>query len=250
MNYRILNMKNKILYIALTTIMLLSSCSMKQEIRLGKSGEGQMSFQITLAPYLGDVIEQVQMLMNSEEKIPAQNDSFFDIPAIRDDFKKNKNAELLNIESPDRLSLMGAIRFDSIDSMLQQVEQFNPENRMISFKSLSDHSELSVLINRSTVEGLLKANPSLNSPLVQNFGPSTTEGMSRTDYLDMMGFALGEESRLGISNSKLSLTVHVDGGILTQKGGKKINDKTVIYEIPLLDVLILDKPLNYSLSYR
>jgi len=209
-----------------------------------------MSFRIDLEPYLGEVIEQVQLLMDSEEEIPATDESFFDIPAIREDFKKNKHAELLSIESPSRLSLKGEISFDSVENMLQEVEQFNPDHRMITFTTAPGRSDLTVTINRATVDSLLKANPSMNNPLVQNFGPTATEGMSRSDYLDMMEFALGEESRMGITNSKLILNVSVNGAVLDQKGGRKLNARTVVYEIPLLDVLILDRTLVYSLSYR
>lgn len=244
-------MIKKIIPFALLVLLSgLSSCSMKQDVQLESSGEGRMSFRIDLEPYLGEVIEQVQLLMDSEEEIPATDESFFDIPAIREDFKKNKHAELLSIESPSRLSLKGEISFDSVENMLQEVEQFNPDHRMITFTTAPGRSDLTVTINRATVDSLLKANPSMNNPLVQNFGPTATEGMSRSDYLDMMEFALGEESRMGITNSKLILNVSVNGAVLDQKGGRKLNARTVVYEIPLLDVLILDRTLVYSLSYR
>jgi hypothetical protein len=243
-------MKKIIQFTILLILMVTASCSMKQEILLEKSGQGEFSFKIVLAPYLGEVLDQVQMLMNSEPPLPENGDIFFDLDAIRNDFSKNKSVNLVELISPDRLSLEGRFLFDSIEEMLQKVEKGSAESQMIHFKSYPDRSELTVNISRDSMESLIKANPGMNNPLVENFGPSATEGLSSGDYLDMMEFALGEESRLGIQNSRLAITVKVQGRILEQTGGKKLDDKSVLFEIPLLDVLMLKKSLTYTLSYN
>lgn len=234
----------------LTALLLLSSCTMKQEIYLDKSGEGEVRFEIGMASYLGEVIEQLEMLLEPDTKISGKEDSFFDVQAIEKGFSGNENISSIKLETPDKLNLEGSFRFSSVESMLADVEKGSPGSRLISFSKGASSSELNVKITRETIAALIESNPALNNPLVENFGPASTVGLSSDDYLDMMEFALGEESRLGIQSSKLSLTIEVAGKILSQTGGTKIDSSTVRYDIPLLDILILDKNLNYTLSYQ
>jgi hypothetical protein len=236
--------------IGLSIILILSSCTMKQEILLEKSGEGQIKFEIGMASYLGEVIEQVEMLLDPETKIPDEEGSFFDVAAIEEGFSSNENISALILKTPDKLNLEGSFRFTSVEDMLSKVEKDSPQSKLISFNKGASSSDLTVKITRETVVALLESNPALNNPLVENFGPAATVGLSSVDYLDMMEFALGEESRLGIQNSKLSINIRVAGKILKQSGGTKIDDSSVRFDIPLLDILILDKNLTYTLSYQ
>jgi hypothetical protein len=236
--------------IGLSIILILSSCTMKQEILLEKSGEGQIKFEIGMASYLGEVIEQVEMLLDPETKIPDEEGSFFDVAAIEEGFSSNENISALILKTPDKLNLEGSFRFTSVEDMLSKVEKDSPQSKLISFNKRASSSDLTVKITRETVVALLESNPALNNPLVENFGPAATVGLSSVDYLDMMEFALGEESRLGIQNSKLSINIRVAGKILKQSGGTKIDDSSVRFDIPLLDILILDKNLTYTLSYQ
>ena len=96
----------------------------------------------------------------------------------------------------------------------------------------------------------MTANPSMDSPLMQSFGPLANKGLTDSDYLDMMQFALGDESRAGIKNSYLVLDVNVDGVITDQQGGTLLDADTVEFKIPLLRVLILDKPQAFSVSFK
>lgn len=226
------------------------SCTMKQEILLEKSGEGQVNFEIGMASYLGEVIEQVEMLLDPETKIPDEEGSFFDVEAIEKGFSENENISALELETPDKLNMKGSFRFSSVEDMLSKVKADTAQSKLISFEKGASSSDLTVKITRETIVALLESNPALNNPLVENFGPAATVGLSSSDYLDMMEFALGEESRKGIQNSKLSINIVVAGKILKQSGGTIINSSTVRFDIPLLDILILDKTLIYKLSYE
>ena len=227
-----------------------ASCTMKQAIQLDGAGGGSVAVDIELADYLTNVIDQVQALLQPEKPLRDEEAPFFDTEAIRADFAKREGVELISLESPSRGSLKGEFRFDDVSRILQRAETESASSRMVRFEEHDGISELSVVINRETVEALLAENPSFNNPLVELFGPAATEGLSESDYLDMMGFALGEESRRGILDSSLDLTISVDGRIIGQKGGYLIDEKTVRYSIPLLPLLMLTEPLEYSLQYE
>ncbi len=234
----------------LGALALFGSCSMKQDIYLEKSGAGEVRFSVGMASYLGEVIEQMGMLIDPDAAAEAGSGSFFDVPAIAGGFESNEKLSAVSVESPDRLTLNGSFRFSSVEDMVRQANEGSPEARMISFSKEGDISRLKVILNRKTITALIESNPEMDNPLVQMFGPSSTEGMSRSDYLDMMEFGLGDESRQGIIDSSLSLNVNVAGQVVEQQGGVQTDSSTVRFDIPLLDILIMEKQLVYSLSYR
>jgi hypothetical protein len=237
-----------LIYPLMISVFLLGSCTMKNEVLLEKDGSGELSFELDMAPYLGEVIEQVQTLMDGD--VPETGESFFDLPAIREGFASNEDVELINLESPHELSLRGSFSFDTVESMLQKIDEGSAGEKMITFSRSGGVSRMDLVLNRETVNALLDENEAFDNPLIQSFGPASTEGMSRSDYLDMMEFAMGEESRMGISDSRLSVIVRTAGTITGQKGGSLTGDDSVRFDIPLLDLLMLEKELRYSLSYK
>lgn len=228
----------------------LASCSMKQDIYIEKSGSGRVTFNIKLANYVTEVVKQILTIFETEETIPSNEKSFFDIPAIEKDFHSRDGINLIALESPQEEELAGEFTFTDINRLLQETPEGIHHHKIIQLTQHEDANEITVRISRETIEALLKTNPSLNNPLVENFGPSATEGLTEEEYLEMMEFALGEESRLGIKTSSLVLNIHVEGRIIDQYGGRITDNNTVSYNIPLLPILMLQKSLIYSLKYQ
>ncbi|PIE05232.1 MAG: hypothetical protein CSA76_00095, partial [Spirochaetales bacterium] len=237
MEDRIMTSCKKIL-LYLTAGLLLASCTMNQNIYLNNSGGGSVSFNLETADYLTDVLKELQSLFPSDQAV-AEDGVLFDVPAIRSDFKEREDVELLRLESPSPNRLEGEFEFKDMAAFFQTIPENSPESNLISLDKNGKTSTVTIRITRETVEALLKANPSLNNPLVENFGPAASEGLSQNDYLDMMEFALGSESRQGLMDSALNLTIRVDGKITGQSGGTRVDGHTVRYKVPVLPVILL-----------
>ena len=237
-------------------VLLTASCTADQEVNLNSSGDGRIVFEIALAPYLTEVIDQLTMFFSFNEEssnggLPSPgDDSLFDLPAIEEDFRSRDGVNLIRLESPNPNRLEGEFTFSDINLLMQDVKENSAESRLIRLQRRRDFTELRVLITRETVAALLAENPSLNNPLVENYGPAANDGISDAEYLDMMEYALGEESRRGIQESAVNLVIRVEGRILAQQGGRLIDDRTVRFRISLLPFLILREPMEYSLQYR
>jgi hypothetical protein len=89
----------------------------------------------------------------------------------------------------------------------------------------------------------------LDNPFFRMFSPVENEGTTEAEYLEMMEFLLGEEGPEAVKGSMIEIRVNVKGRILSHSGGR-IDGKSVIYEIPLLRVLLLEEPLEYSLTFK
>ena len=222
--------KNKTTIAAVLIIMitLMSSCAMKQEVLVDKNGSGSVDFEINLASYFTEVAVQLSDLVPSGNQDTIKKGQFFNLKKIEDDFAKRSSVTLTSLESPRPESLTG----------------------IFTFASDSGVSILTVSLNYDTIEQLLNENPSLNNPLMENFGPLANKDLSETDYLDMMEYMLGEESRQGIIDSVVDITVRVKGKVVSQTGGEKLSSDSVRFRIPLIKILVLNKPLNYEVKFK
>jgi len=238
-------------FLSVLLILLVSvSCRMKQDIYIEKDGSGTVRFDLSLAEYLTEVMEQLGELVQEPGENAVPDGDLFDLEGIRRDFAGRDHVTLTDLDSPDPYRLEGAIRFDHIEKALLQEGGTAADSSLFRFSRENGRSRLDVRIDLSTIGVLLEGNPSLNSPLMENFGPAANRGLSDEDFLEMMEFALGAESRQGILDSLFILNVEVEGTVVSQTGGRQVDDRTVAFEVPLLDLLVLKSPLHYSVEFR
>ncbi|MCK5673738.1 MAG: hypothetical protein KAH95_10185 [Spirochaetales bacterium] len=224
------------------------SCTLKQTLNINAEGSGDIDFELILAPFFVEVALQLSELFPDEGANPINSQSLFEIEKIREDFSETRGSTLQKLENPSSNILQGTLLFDDIRTALNGSGKNNIMD-IFSFSSKNNIHTLSVKINYTTVEQFLLANPSMDSPLMKSFGPLANQGLKDEDYLEMMQYALGDESRVGIQESYLLFDVNVDGKIISQSGGTKLDLDTVRFKIPLLRILLLDEPEYFSVSF-
>lgn len=234
--------------IFLIAVLSLFSCQMEQKISIDVKGQGEMSFSVELEDYLTTVMDQMQALSGPVE--PEDEADVFDLEALKTDLNKRPELEVISLENSSETSWSGALKFSDVEKALASEDLPSGTETLISFSTSNGVSTLDVNFSLESFEAIMISNPSLDSPLMQAFGPLANEGLTNADYLDMMEFALGPESRMGISNSTLALVINVDGEIIEQFGGELIDNTSVKFSIPLLDILILDEELHYSVKFK
>ncbi|MEA1911898.1 MAG: hypothetical protein U9N32_09540 [Spirochaetota bacterium] len=248
MHRKILIYRLILLFTALLLISNFQSCTLKQTLNINKDAAGNISFELTLAPFFVEVAEQLSELFPDENEKSNINHDIFDIVKIKEDFSKSKGSSLHKLESPSSNILQGTFLFDDIRTALNGSGSNNIMD-IFTFTTNNNINTLAVDLNYKSVEQFLAANPSMNSPLMESFGPMANKGLNEDDYLDMMQYALGDESRIGIKESYLLMDINVDGKIISQSGGIKIDQDTVRYKIPLLKILLLDESESFSVSF-
>jgi len=65
----------------------------------------------------------------------------------------------------------------------------------------------------------------------------------------MIKFTLGDQAPGLVQKSFVTITIKPEGQILSQNGGT-LSAGTVTFKIPLLRLLVLDKPLDYTVSFK
>lgn len=94
------------------------------------------------------------------------------------------------------------------------------------------------LISRDVVDYLT----ALMAPVV------TGETLSRADYLDLVAMVYGKPVADEIATARIRASIAFPGPITAIKGGVATNNRTE-FDIPLLDLLVLERDLDYQVSW-
>jgi len=132
----------------------------------------------------------------------------------------------------------------------------NPEKLSQRFPFISqqweaDSSLFSLTLSRETAPQLL----SLISAEVRDYlealmAPIVTgEELSTADYLALIASVYGKTIAQEIESSSISLEIRIPGTITTVLGGTSLETKA-IFKIPLVDLLVLQKPLVYRIGWK
>ena len=92
--------------------------------------------------------------------------------------------------------------------------------------------------------------PVLDNPLIASMGPQPNSIISESEYLEMMVFLLGEDGPKAIEESEVNLTIKIEGSIVSHSDGELISSDSLLFEIPLLSILVLNDPINYEIVFE
>jgi hypothetical protein len=221
-------------------------CSIKQEATVKSDGSGEVSFQFKMMPFFIDYIVNMSELI--EDESVYEDGKIFDVEQIQQDFQTKPSVTLKSITSKDIGELKGSFTFSNVADVFQEEEEL-AEAGIISFTNTGGVKTLKVHLTRNNFEQLYSLFPIMNNPLFESFGPMENEGVTEEEYLDMLEFAFGEDGPQGVKKSEIELDVKVDGAVVSQTGGKQ-RGNTVTFSIPLIDILLLQEPLTYSIVFK
>lgn len=105
-------------------------------------------------------------------------------------------------------------------------------------------------LDMDTYGAIEKLVPALSTPDLEVYGPRYSKGMSEEEYLDMMTFLLGDGAEEIIENPYIELNVKVTGVITKASGLEKKDSDVATLKIRLLDILVLDEPVDFELRWK
>ena len=240
--------KTRILQYAVTGLIILSalffsSCAVKNEINLSTDGSGTASTDVVLDDSLVFYLESLAELTAEDPDAPL-----FDVDQIKADIEKNPGIYVESIKSRDDKQITAEISFDDIEKLIAETEN-TLNKKIISFTEYGSEKEIKIYIDIDNFIDIAPLFPVVEEPLFMTFGPLENQGISEDEYLEMMEYALGEGGGELISNSTITTKINIDGNLISQSGGTA-KGNTVTFETPLIRLLLLDRPIEYSIRFK
>ncbi|MDA3852494.1 MAG: hypothetical protein PF447_14670 [Spirochaetaceae bacterium] len=225
-------------YIAalLLSLMVFFSCQVNNKLYLEQNGSGTMDTEIVLVNFFQefffDIFDQEMFLQE-----------------IKDDLVLNPTLQSSQIESMDN-GFSSHVQFTRIDLLT------GTTGGLINWSIQNGIKHLTITINRENWSQLEEMIPMLLDPSISYMGPQGSAGLTRDEFKEMLlypfaGYAESQDSALeSLDLSNIQFSVQVDGEIIDVDNGEKLDGQNVVFTINLFDMLMLDTPLVYGLSYR
>ena len=235
-------MKLKKYIILLTiTIPFLMSCVVTEDLSINTDESGSSNIAISVEDFFIDVLNDFSEFSTDENDKPIMDLAIED---TSNKLIKNETTTNVLFTKVGKNSYVGSFDFTSLSTLISDLGE--TENQTIL---TLNNNKLNFYLDLNNYNQLTKAIPFLADPNFEPFGPEYNEGLSEDDYLEMISFMLGEEGPDAIRNSTITLNFETPAPIKTFSGGTKVSDNQFTYSFPLIDFLLLAKPLQFELTW-
>lgn len=111
--------------------------------------------------------------------------------------------------------------------------------------------ELRVRLERGNCGPLIDLLPGLDPELLDALSPPALdpEPISRAEYRRALAGIVGEKAVASVEAANLVLRIAAPGAVLSSTGGK-LEGQTLVVSLPALDLLVLEKPIEFSLRWK
>ena len=235
-----------VLILAAVPFLLTAGCSATHAVTLQGDGSGTMALHLEVSKLLHDYVAGLAEVSGAPRTTAP--DVIFDLLEIRRGFESQPGITVQNVSSSDPRSLDVELSFASLSNVFEGQPGLKGANA-VTFAQADGLSSLRIHIDRENYRQIAAFFPMLASPLLQSLGPQVDQKITQADYLEMIRFSIGDEAPGLARKSSITIRVRPDGDIVSQAGGVASGDE-VVFQVPLLRVLLLDAPLDFSLTFR
>jgi hypothetical protein len=149
------------------------------------------------------------------------------------------------LKNTSQSSVAGIVQITNINEFLS----FMGSNKFIVFDQASKRCQIN--IDRESALAMFSLlSPEITGYLNALMAPAVTgENMSKSEYLELIAMfyskAIGDE----IAASQIRISVEFPGTITSVKGGT-FSGKQANFDIPILDILVLEVPLSFEVRWN
>jgi hypothetical protein len=243
MSTRLFRAPVALLFTALTVA--LAACSVNQTLAIKADGSGTTSMRVVTTKLLREYILDLQAVTGIA---PAASGSIFDVPKLQKELAARPGLTVKKIASPNPDVLEAELAYRSVEEVYGSVESVK-KSGLLQYSVADGQKSLKVHIDRKNFKELSSVFPVMNSAAFEGIAPQEQDTITESEYLEMIQFTLGPDGPAALKASFFDLVVKPEGAIVSQTGGTVANG-SVTFRIPLIRLLLLDKPLDYSLVWK
>ena len=232
------------LALVLAALWALGACAATQELFVRADRSGETAIDIDLTP---DVVARIkEMAALADIELPEKG--FVHLEALHDTMSALLGVTITKLDAPDDHRLELAFAFEDAPAIFSSPSLLW-EAGIVTFEEVEDGTRLRLYLDLDNYKQLSQIFPTLDDPVVRAMGPEENTDITAEDYLTMMGFVLGPSGPDAISESVITIRLTVDGELVSQRGGR-IEDGVAIFELNVLDLLLLHEPVDLEVVFR
>ena len=232
----------KVITAALMLLLLLTSCVVTESITAATGYSGSSKTDLTVDPFFLTVLEDFSSF-TSGDGYTIMDDAMVGFASSVNSSSAASSVSLLSGGDGKRYVI--SFDYSSLEKLLRDLND-GKANTLFSITS----SSLSFKLTMENYDELKNVIPFLSDENFEVYGPEYSNGMTEEEYTDMITFLLGEESPEALNNSSVTILITVPGTITSVNGAVKTGTSTAVYTFPVIDFLLLNAPLSFSISWK
>jgi hypothetical protein len=225
----------------LAVFVLFPSCSGRINAQLAQDGSGSVQLQAGLEPNMTALIRSFRSFAGSQSgpllDAVSLNRSLQAAPGIASSALRNSGQEKIE----------GTVGISRIGDLLN-----TGANRFINYEAPSGNTpgRMGIHLDRSIAPRILvQISPEAVDYLSALMAPAATgEALSRAEYLLMVESVYGKARASEIAAARVTAAIAFPGTVKSVKGGTS-SGREARFDIPLVDLLVLEQPLDYEITW-
>jgi hypothetical protein len=239
-------MKNRFFLLS-AAVILLASCSARINGNLERDGSAELAIWASLEPRMAALIRSLAAASGS-----GPGEMVIDGAAIGRSMAAAPGIASVSLHNVNPAAVEGTITISRIDQFLML-----PENRgggrlrFIQYEQGAGGGRLVISLDRDSAPQLV----SLISGEVAEYlsalmAPvATGETLTKAEYLVLVASVYGKAVADEIAAAKINAVLDFPGSVSAVRGGS-FQGSRVQFEVPLLDLLVLESPLSYEVTWK
>ena len=221
------------------------SCSARINGSVSQGGAAELQLKTVLEPRTSAIIRSIQSFLGG----PAGDKPVLDGAAMSRSMAAAPGIRTVSLINTGPSALEGTINVTNIGDFLHLKGE---ENRFISFTedSAPGSSSIVLTLNRETAPFIIsRISPEAEEYLSALMAPVVLgEDCTRKEYLDLLSMVYGQAMADEVAAARIHASIEFPRPVTAVRGGTA-SGKLAEFEVPLLDVLVLENPLNYEIRW-
>ena len=236
--------KTRAVTLVFAALFAVAACAVTQEVTVRADRSGETAIAIDLAPALVARVQELAAFAGDE----PPEDGAINLAKLRHTLSALPGMTVIRVESPGENRVEVEYSFKDAPAAVPSPSLF-PEPSIVTFEDLEEGTRLRLYLDLHNYDQLRQIFPALDDGILGFFGPGENTEITAEDYLMMMGFILGPRVTDALSESVITIRLTVDGELISQRGGR-LEDGVAVFEINLLDLLLLHEPVDLEIVLR
>jgi hypothetical protein len=229
-------------------VMLLASCSARIEGTLSRDGSAELAIRASLEPRMAALIRSLDAASGSG----SAGEAVIDGAAIGRSMAAAPGISSVSLRNVSPATVEGTISVSRIDQFLMLPESRGGGRlRFIQYEQGSGGGRLVISLDRDSAPQLVSLiSEDVAEYLSALMAPAATgEVLTRAEYLVLAASVYGKAVADEIAAAKIDAVFDFPGPVGTVRGGS-FQGSRVRFEVPLLDLLVLESPLSYEVTWK
>jgi len=233
--------KKSIIFLLFVAFFMLFSCTAKIDGNITASGPAVVTLSMSLGQRMTSLIKSMAAAGGQE------NIQVLDGQAISKSMSGSPGIDTVSLKNTSPSAIDGQIKISKINLFLSEVKG----KEFINFEQRTSGGKCVFSINMENSQVILGYfSKDISDYLTAIMAPAATgEKMTKTEYLEVVGSFYNKGISDEISASRVRVSIEFPGAVTNVKGGK-FSGKKAIFDIPLLDLLVLETPLSYEVNWK